>query len=61
MPLPEGTDLRTDPELLVVNVVAAPTEAQLEAELDTEGAGVVEDARRRRPRPSAAPGSASES
>jgi large subunit ribosomal protein L25 len=42
--LPEGAELRTDPEILVVNVVAAPTEEQLEAELDTEGAGVVEDA-----------------
>jgi large subunit ribosomal protein L25 len=42
--LPEGAELRTDPEILVVNVVAAPTEAQLEAEMDTEGAGVVEDA-----------------
>jgi large subunit ribosomal protein L25 len=42
--LPEGTTLLTDPEILVVNVVPAPTEAQLEAELDTEGAGVVEDA-----------------
>jgi large subunit ribosomal protein L25 len=41
--LPEGSELRTDPEILVVHVVAAPTEAQLEAELDTEGAGVVED------------------
>jgi large subunit ribosomal protein L25 len=43
VPLPEGTELRTDPEFLVVNVVAAPTEEQMEAELDTEGAGVVED------------------
>jgi len=42
--LPEGTTLLTDPEILVVNVVAAPTAEQLEAELDTEGAGVVEDA-----------------
>jgi len=42
--LPEGTTLVTDPEALVVNVVAAPTEADLEAEVDTEGAGVVEDA-----------------
>jgi large subunit ribosomal protein L25 len=42
--LPSGSVLRTDPEILVVNIVAAPTEAQLEAELDTEGAGVVEDA-----------------
>lgn len=41
--LPAGTTLRTDPEYLVVNVVAAPTEADLEAEVDTEGAGVVED------------------
>ena len=41
--LPEGSELRTDPEILVVNVVPAPTEEQLEAELDTEGAGVVED------------------
>ena len=43
VPLPEGSVLRGEPEILVVNVVAAPTEAQLEAELDTEGAGVVED------------------
>ena len=42
--LPEGTTLRTDPEMLVVNVVAAPTDgARLEAEMDTEGAGVVEE------------------
>jgi large subunit ribosomal protein L25 len=44
VPLPEGTTLRADPELLVVNIVAAPTEAQLEGEIDTEGAGVVEEA-----------------
>jgi large subunit ribosomal protein L25 len=31
--LPEGTTLLTDPETLVVNVTAAQTEAQLEAEL----------------------------
>lgn len=42
--LPEGTELRGDPEQLIVNVVAAATEADLEAEIDTEGAGVVEDA-----------------
>ena len=42
--LPEGALLRTDPEALVANVVGAPTEEDLEAELDTEGAGVVEDA-----------------
>ncbi|MGD9986055.1 50S ribosomal protein L25/general stress protein Ctc [Pseudonocardia sp.] len=44
VPLPEGVELRTDPEALVVNVVASPTEADLEGEIDTEGAGVVEDA-----------------
>jgi large subunit ribosomal protein L25 len=44
LPLPEGTTLRTDAEALVVNVVPAPTAADLEAEIDTEGAGVVEDA-----------------
>jgi large subunit ribosomal protein L25 len=42
--LPEGVELRTDPEYLVVNVVAAPTAEDLEAEADAEGAGVVEDA-----------------
>lgn len=42
--LPDGVELRGDPEQLVVNVVAAPTEADMEAEVDTEGAGVVEDA-----------------
>lgn len=41
--LPANTTLRADAELLVVNVVAAPTEADLEAEIDTEGAGVVEE------------------
>jgi large subunit ribosomal protein L25 len=42
--LPEGTTLLTDADALVVNVVPAPTAEALEAELDTEGAGVVEDA-----------------
>jgi large subunit ribosomal protein L25 len=42
--LPEGVELRTDAEYLVVNVVAAPTEADIEATEDAEGAGVVEDA-----------------
>ena len=42
--LPAGTTLRTDPEALVVNVVPAPTAADLEGEIDIEGAGVVEDA-----------------
>lgn len=41
--LPEGVTLGTDPEALVVNVVQAPTAEDLEAELDTVGAGVVED------------------
>ena len=43
VPLPEGTILRTDAEILVVNVVQAPTAAQVEASMDTEGAGVVEE------------------
>jgi len=43
VPLPEGTTLRSDPGLLVVNVVNAPTAEQMEGELDTEGARVVED------------------
>jgi large subunit ribosomal protein L25 len=30
--LPEGTELKADAELLVVNVVASPTESQLEGE-----------------------------
>jgi large subunit ribosomal protein L25 len=42
--LPDGVGLRTDPDYLVVNVVAAPTESDMEAEVDAEGAGVVEDA-----------------
>lgn len=41
--LPRGCTLVTDPEALVVNVVAAPTAADMESEVDTEGAGVVED------------------
>ncbi|MFP5072578.1 50S ribosomal protein L25/general stress protein Ctc [Pseudonocardia nantongensis] len=44
LPLPRGVELHTDPESLVVQVVPAPTEEDLEAEIDTEGAGVVEDA-----------------
>ncbi len=42
--LPEGTELRADPELLVVNVVAAPTEADMEAEADIEAAGTTAEA-----------------
>lgn len=41
--LPEGSELKTDPEALVAAVNAAPTEADMEAEVDTEGAGVVEE------------------
>jgi large subunit ribosomal protein L25 len=42
--LPEGSELKTEAEALVVHVLAAPTEAELEGEVDTEGAGVVEEA-----------------
>jgi large subunit ribosomal protein L25 len=42
--LPEGAELKADAELLVVNIVASPTEAQLDATVDLEAAGVVEDA-----------------
>ena len=41
--LPGGVELRTDEEYLVVQVVPAPTEEDLEAEVDAEGAGVVEE------------------
>ena len=41
--LPKDVELRTDEEYLVVQVVPAPTEEDLEAEVDTEGAGVVEE------------------
>ncbi len=44
VPLPAGVELRTDPDYLVANVVGAPTAEDLEAEIDTEGAGVVEEA-----------------
>ncbi|MEJ2868866.1 50S ribosomal protein L25/general stress protein Ctc [Actinomycetospora sp. OC33-EN08] len=42
--LPDGSTLLSDPELLVVNVTEAPTEDAMEEEIDTEGAGVEEDA-----------------
>jgi large subunit ribosomal protein L25 len=42
--MPGDATLVTDADTLVVNVVAAPTAEQLEAVLDTEGAGVVEQA-----------------
>ncbi|MDP9117614.1 MAG: 50S ribosomal protein L25/general stress protein Ctc [Actinomycetota bacterium] len=38
VPLPEGVELRTDPEYLVVNIVAAPTTADLDAEATGEDA-----------------------
>ncbi|MFC5287127.1 50S ribosomal protein L25/general stress protein Ctc [Actinokineospora guangxiensis] len=41
--LPKGASLVTDAEALVVAVNAAPTAEQMEAEIDTEGAGVVEE------------------
>ena len=44
VPLPSGTTLVTDPAALVLAVNAAPTAEQMEAEIDIEGAGVVEDA-----------------
>lgn len=44
VPLPDGIELRTDPEHLVVNVVTSPSAEAMEASVDTEGAGVVEEA-----------------
>ncbi|SNR32733.1 large subunit ribosomal protein L25 [Haloechinothrix alba] len=41
--LPEGANLVTDPEALVVAVNEAPSAESMEAEADTEGAGMVED------------------
>jgi large subunit ribosomal protein L25 len=41
--LPEGSELKTEPEALVVHVLASPTEAELESEVDMAGAGVVEE------------------
>ncbi|PRX49970.1 large subunit ribosomal protein L25 [Prauserella shujinwangii] len=41
--LTAGATLATDPEHLVVSIYEAPSEAAMEAEVDTEGAGVVED------------------
>lgn len=43
VPLPKGAVLITDADAMVVAVNASPTAAQMEAELDTEGAGVVEE------------------
>jgi len=41
--LPSGVTLISEPETLIVNVVQAPSEQAMEAEVDAEGAGVVED------------------
>lgn len=41
--LPSGATLVTDGDYLVVNVTQAPTEEDMESEIDAEGAGVVED------------------
>ena len=41
--LPEGSELKTNPEALVAMINVAPTESDMEAEVDTEGAGVVEE------------------
>ncbi|MBA8822799.1 large subunit ribosomal protein L25 [Saccharopolyspora lacisalsi] len=42
--LPRGATLQTDPEALVAAVGGAPTAADMESEIDTTGAGVVEEA-----------------
>lgn len=41
--IPSGATLTSDPESLVVAVNEAPTAESMEAEADTEGAGVIED------------------
>ena len=41
--LPSGAELLTDPDALVVAVNEAPSEASMEADVDAEGAGVVEE------------------
>lgn len=42
--LPRGVTLQTDEDALVVNVSEAPSAADMESDIDTEGAGVVEEA-----------------
>jgi len=42
--LPDGAELVTGADILVVNVTEAPTEEAMEEEIDAEGAGVEEDA-----------------
>jgi large subunit ribosomal protein L25 len=44
VPLPDGVELNADPDQTVIHILAAPTAEELEAELDMEGAGVVEEA-----------------
>ena len=44
VPLPQGVTLQTDPEALAANISESPTAESMESDLDTEGAGVVEDA-----------------
>ncbi|WP_298175860.1 50S ribosomal protein L25/general stress protein Ctc [Saccharomonospora sp.] len=43
LPLPAEVELVTDPEMLIAAVSEAPSEATMEATVDTEGAGVVEE------------------
>jgi large subunit ribosomal protein L25 len=42
--LPDGAELVTDADILVINVTEAPTDEAMEEEIDAEGAGVEEDA-----------------
>lgn len=44
VPLPQGVTLQNDPEAMVAIVAGSPTAESMESDLDTEGAGVVEDA-----------------
>ncbi|SFD62014.1 large subunit ribosomal protein L25 [Actinopolyspora alba] len=41
--LPRGATLQSGEDVLVVNISEAPTEAEMESEIDTSGAGVVEE------------------
>ena len=58
LPLPPGVTLADEPDVLVMHVLAAPTAAQIEAELGEEAARHLRPVHRRRlprPRPGAAP------
>ncbi|PRW63770.1 50S ribosomal protein L25/general stress protein Ctc [Actinopolyspora mortivallis] len=44
VPLPSGATLQSGEDVLVANVSESPTEADMESEIDTSGAGVVEEA-----------------